>query len=73
MYLHIGNDYVIDSKNVIGIFNIDIIKKNGNNKIIRICDDNEKSIVLYKKENQVIEYITNISTSTLVKRVNMYS
>lgn len=74
MYLHIGNNFIIETKNIIGIFNLENIKKNEseNNKKIKVCDDNAKSCILYKKDNEIIEYFTNISTSTLLKRINMY-
>ena len=72
MYLHIGNNFIINTKNVIGIFNLDTIKRNENNKKIKVCKEKEKSSILYKKENEIIEYITNISTTTLAKRINMY-
>ena len=72
MYLHIGNNHIIDTKNIIGIFNIKTINKKEKNKKIKVCKENEKSIILYKKDNEVVEYITNISTTTLNKRINMY-
>ena len=72
MYLHIGNDFIIDTRNIIGIFNLETVNKNESNKIIKVCEDNEKSSILYRKENEIIEYITNISTTTLLKRINMY-
>ena len=72
MYLHIGNDFVIDTKNIIGIFNIETTKKKENNKKISVCDEKEKSVILYQKENEIFEYVTNISTTTLLRRINMF-
>lgn len=65
MYLHIGKEYVVNTKNIIGIFNIEDIKIKDN--LIDISDGNKKTIILV--DNKKIKgYITNISSSTLKKR-----
>ena len=48
MYLHIGNDFIIDTKNIIGIFNLETIKKNENNKTIKV-DSQIKMLNLTKE------------------------
>lgn len=76
MYLHIGKEYVINEEKIIGIFNIETIKKNKEynkffedikNSLIDISDGIQKTIILIKDKNKK-GYITNISSATLKKR-----
>lgn len=76
MYLHIGKDYIIEDKNIIGIFNIETIKKNKEyseflenikNDLIDISNGEQKTLLLIKDKNKK-GYITNISSTTLRKR-----
>ena len=74
MYLHIGNNYMIYEKNIIGIFNIKNCKKEqveslvDNKYIIDISDGKQKSYILVK-ENEILKiYISNISSITLARR-----
>lgn len=76
MYLHIGKEYVINEEKIIGIFNIETIKKNKEynkffedikNSLIDISDGIQKTIILIKDKNKK-GYITNISSATLRKR-----
>jgi ABC-type lipoprotein release transport system permease subunit len=80
MYLHIGNNNVINSKNIIGIFNIETIKKTDEykkiikkikekNNLNNISENTEKTLVLTEQEKHTKAYITNISSITLGKRM----
>ena len=84
MYLHIGNNVVINTDELIGIFDIETIKKQelsllqNNEKInnfetIDISEGKAKSYILLKTEKKIIKYISNISSVTLSKRVNEYN
>lgn len=79
MYLHIGKDFVINNKNIIGIFNIDYIKntkeykslyenleKQGDIKII--SDNQNKTFILVEENKKIKGYVTNIGTNTIMKR-----
>ena len=57
MYLHIGKDFIINSKYIIAIFNIDYVKNTkeykslykeleDNKAIIKISDNKQKSFIL---------------------------
>ena len=53
MYIHIGNNYMLDDKNIIGIFNIESIKEDINDLIedkyiIDISEGKKKSFILMK-------------------------
>ncbi len=76
MYLHIGKDYVVNEDKIIGIFNIEVIKKNKEynqlyenikNDLIDISDGVQKTLILINEKNKK-GYITNISSTTLRKR-----
>ena len=79
MYLHIGKDFVIRNKDIIGIFNIDYVKntkeykalyKNLDEKksIINISENQNKTFILIEKENEIKGYITNVGANTIGKR-----
>lgn len=81
MYIDIGNDCIINDKNIVAIFDIDnssISKKTRDflstaekeNKIFNISYDIPRSfIVCTEKENKNIIYLSQLSSSTLQKRI----
>lgn len=80
MYLNIGKEYIIKSKNIIGIFNIDYIKNTKEfktmyksleeeNNIIKATDGKEKTFILVEKDRNKKGYITNIGVNTIAKRL----
>ena len=81
MYVHIGKDVVINSNNIISILDIESLEKNKklenvlqnlkiSDNIIDVSDNNKKSSIILEKNNKIIGYITNISSSTLAKRAS---
>ena len=79
MYLHIGKDFVIRNKDIIGIFNIDYVKntkeykalyKNLDEKksIINISENQNKTFILIEKDKEIKGYITNVGANTIGKR-----
>lgn len=82
MYLHIGLDKVITSEEIVGIFDLDnttvskstrdYLKKAEKNGIVEnVCYDLPKSFVVCEKGEKRTVYITQISSATLIKRLNM--
>ena len=77
MYLlHIGKDIVIDENEIIGIFDLEGLKKTKKGKeflenikddLIKI-EEKEKSLILVKKNEKIKGYISNILSVTLEKR-----
>ena len=76
MYLHIGKDYIINNKDIIGIFNIDYVKNTKEYKSLleklkeegnlrNIADNQNKTFILTEKDSIVKGYITNIGTTTI--------
>ena len=81
MYVHIGKDVVINSENIIAILDIDSLKKKKNlnevlqnlkisDNIIDVSDNNRKSLIILEKNNEILGYITNISSTTIAKRAD---
>ena len=81
MYVHIGKDIVINSDNIISILDIESLEKNKklenilqnlkiSDNIIDVSDKNKKSLIILEKNNKIIGYITNISSSTIAKRAS---
>lgn len=81
MYLHLGNNVVVNTKDIIGIFDLDktTVKKitrdylknaEKNHEIINVSLELPKSFVVCKKNGKNTVYINQISSSTLLKRVN---
>ena len=78
MYLHIGKECILNNNELIGIFNVDtlsnyeVILNNMAEKVIDISAGKPKSLILISKNNQYIEYISNILSTTISSRVNKF-
>ena len=81
MYLHIGKDTIINSKNIIAIFNVEVITKKDSIEnickklkigdiIIDVSEGKQKSLVIVEKANEIKAYVSNVSTITLAKRTS---
>ena len=78
MYLDIGNDTVICSEDIIGVFDLDnctvtnkgreIFSKNRNNLISVNEDDLPKSFIICENSNNCVIYICKYLSSVLLKR-----
>lgn len=81
MFLHLGQNTVIHQDEIIGIFDLDnttvskktrdfLAKKEKEGRVVNVSYELPKSFVLCENKNKEITvYITQISTSTLIKRV----
>lgn len=79
MFLHLGNDIYIAKKDIIAICNLDTATVSKYTKMYlskceklgmveTICTDIPKTFVIAKKKNKDRIYLTNISSTTLLKR-----
>ncbi len=70
MFLHIGENNLIKSKDIIGIFDINSLKSSSENKEFLDKIDNDinekKTVIIAEKGN----YLSNILVSTMAKRLN---
>ena len=80
MFLHLGNNVLVNSKDVIGIFDIDnvTVTKNSreflntaekNGEVINVTYELPKSFILTNKNKENKLYISQLSVSTLKKRI----
>lgn len=81
MYLHLGQDTVVKNDSVIGIFDMDtstvskptreflnIAEKQG--RVVNVSYELPKSFVVCKEKENITVYISQLSSSTLQKRLN---
>lgn len=81
MYVHIGKESVINSDDIMAIFNIksltrkkdlkEICKNIGiSDNIIDVSENNKKTLIICNLNKTLKGYITNISSTTIAKRCN---
>ncbi|MBE6844381.1 MAG: DUF370 domain-containing protein [Ruminococcus sp.] len=79
MFIHLGNDVVVNSKNIIGIFDIEntttgkntskILEKASKEKrVVNVSFEMPKSFIVCMEKGKEIIYISQISVATLRKR-----
>ena len=82
MYIHIGNDAVINTKHIVGIFDVEntTVSKLGKNflgqaqsngSVVYATEDLPKSYIVTKIKNNITIYISSMSTQVLSKRAKM--
>ncbi len=80
MFVHIGNNIILKQEDIIGIYNIKAIKNTNeyikiinnlkdNNKLIKIENTEENTLIITEKNKIIKGYITNISSVTIEKRL----
>ena len=78
IYLHLGQDTVVKTANIIGIFDMDtstvsiITRKyleiaEKRKRVINVSFELPKSFVVVNEEGKIMVYITQLSSSTLQK------
>lgn len=81
MYLHLGDDFCVSQKEIIGIFDIDtttiskgtknfLAKAEKEKKVITINSELPKSFIIVIKNNEEKIILSPISSVTLEKRIN---
>lgn len=79
MYLHLGQDTVITTETVIGIFDMDectVSKKTRDyltaaekrGRVVNVSFELPKSFVVCEKNGKITVYISQLSSKTLIKR-----
>ena len=80
MYIHIGKGTVIDEREIIGIFDLDITSQSHITRkylsaaekagqVINAAEDIPKSYVVTESRGEKKLYLSQIATATLLKRV----
>ena len=79
MYLHLGNDVIVDIKSIVGIFDMDnttvsyqtrdfLAKAQKSGKVIDVTEDLPKSFIVPKDDGGPSVYISSLASRTLYKR-----
>lgn len=79
MYLHLGNNFTVNTDDVVGIFDMDntTVSKRGRNfladaekngMVINASEDLPKSFIITRQGQETKVYISSISSQTLLKR-----
>lgn len=82
MYLHLGQDVVIQTKNVVGIFDLEKASLSPKTKdflaratkwdhVVTVSYEMPKTFIVTVEEGQTRVYISQISSSTLKKRAGL--
>lgn len=84
MYLHLGKDTVVSTKNIIGIFDMDrctvsglarnyLTKAQQTGCIVNVSEELPRSFIVSLENNRNVVYISALSPSTLLKRIQSES
>ena len=79
MFLHLGNDFVINENDIIAILNLDTISTSKHTQsylkhiekekiVTSICDDIPRTLIVTENNSKHTVYLSNISSTTLYKR-----
>ena len=79
MYLHLGNDKIVKTENIVGIFDMDnttvsektrkfLKKAQKNGDIFDVAEDLPKSFIVVSEKGKNCVYISSLATRTLYKR-----
>lgn len=79
MYLHLGQDTVVTTESIVGIFDIDrctVSKKTRDylanaeksKKVVNVSYELPRSFVVCEKNGDTVVYISQLSAKTLIKR-----
>lgn len=82
MYIHIGNDAVVNTQHIVGIFDVEntTVSKLGknflahaqhNNSVVYATEDLPKSYVITKNKDKITVYISSMSTQVLSRRAKL--
>ena len=80
MYVHIGQDYMVSTRSIVSIFDMDtatnarptrglIARLAKEGRVVQVFDDLPKSAVLCMSELGELLYITQISSTALQRRI----
>ena len=76
MYVHIGNDELLKSEDIIAILDVETLRQSRNNlRIINLLKEQNsdvKSVVLIKKGEKIEERFSIISTTTIKSRIEQF-
>lgn len=83
MYLHLGNDVIVNNKDIIGIFDMDnttvskhtrkyLSERTKNKEVVNVSMELPKSFVVCSKKGSKKVYISQLLPRTLLNRQNFF-
>lgn len=81
MYLHLGGEKVVKTKDIIGIFDMDnttiskhtrkyLSERTKNKEVVNVSMELPKSFIVCNNKNKNTVYVSQLSPKTLIKRQN---
>ena len=74
MYIHVGENQILKTQDLIGIFDVDCLKQSRNNlRILNMLKSEKKdikSVIIVEKNHESREHFSIVSTRTLRERVD---
>ena len=81
MYLHLGQDIIVNERDIVGVFDLDnstisrhtrefLSKAQKEGRVVNVSMELPKSFIVCEKNGQTTVYISQISTSTLLRRAS---
>ena len=81
MYLYLGENTVINTAQILGIFDLDnttispitreyLAEAQQKNRVLEVSYELPKSFVICQEDNEITVYLSQISPATLEKRLN---
>lgn len=81
MYLHLGQDTVVRTDRIVGVFDMDnstvskhtkkfLAKAQKENRVVNVSMELPKSFVVCEEQGVLTVYISQLSPSTLLRRAN---
>ena len=82
MYLHIGNEQILNHRDIIGIFDIEnasvskftkefLSRSQQADEVVTVTNDLPKSIIVWEKNGEKRLYLSQLAPATLRKRSNL--
>ena len=82
MYIHLGNDVVVNEESIVGIFDIEntsispatkefFAAAQKENRVVYVTDDLPKSFVVCRERGGYTVYICQVSPATMLKRAEL--
>lgn len=81
LYLHLGNNTIVNNKDIIGIFDMDnttvskhtrnyLSERTKNKEVVNVSMELPKSFIVCNNKNKNVVYVSQLASKTLIKRQN---
>lgn len=81
LYLHLGNNIIVNNKDIIGIFDMDnttvskhtrkyLSERTKNKEVVNVSFELPKSFIVCNNKKKNVVYVSQLASKTLIKRQN---